>query len=223
MSESVAIVDYGAGNILNVARAFHAEGIEAEIVEDARELDKFSHVVLPGVGSFRFGMERLNERGLSDEIRRLFSVGRPILGICLGMQLCAEKGLEHGSIDGLGLLTGTIEDLGSLGQPRDATRIPHTGWSDVNWRDPVDSWLERPSEMLTTAYFNHSFFLSGSKEQDVVASAGFGDRFIPVAASSGSLFATQFHPEKSGKAGLLVLGDWFKGRTSSRSRSTKKI
>ena len=83
MTDAVAIVDYGAGNILNVARAFHAQGIDTELVAVAGDLDKFSHIVLPGVGSFRFGMERLNERGLSDEIRRLFSAGRPIFGICL--------------------------------------------------------------------------------------------------------------------------------------------
>lgn len=205
MTRSVAVVDYGAGNILNVLRAFASQGINTELVSDPQQLRKYSHVVLPGVGAFDYGMRNLMQSGIGDEIVALVADGRPVLGICLGMQLLAERGFENGLTPGLGLVRGDIVHLNELNVADDRSRIPHTGWSSVVWREgAVGALLNWPS----TAYFSHSYYLKNPETAEVVATTAFGDICIPVAIRSGSLLALQFHPEKSGRAGLYLLRSW---------------
>lgn len=206
MTRSVAVVDYGAGNILNVLRAFAVQGINSELVSEPKKLSQYSHVVLPGVGAFDYGMRNLTSSGLGDEIVALVANGRPVLGICLGMQLLAERGFENGLTPGLGLISGDIVHLNKLNPLDGPTRVPHTGWSSVTWRDGGES---EAFQDLATAYFNHSFYLKNPHPSEVLAVTTFGESEIPIAIRAGSLFATQFHPEKSGKAGLRLLGNWF--------------
>lgn len=206
MTRSVAVVDYGAGNILNVLRAFARQDINGELVSDAKTLHRYSHVVLPGVGAFDYGMRNLNRLGLGNEIAALVAGGRPVLGICLGMQLLAERGFENGLTQGLGLIRGDIVHLNELNPLDRRTRVPHTGWSSVTWRDGRES---EPFDGLVTAYFNHSFYVDNHDGPEVLATASFGEISFPVAIRSGSILATQFHPEKSGPAGLRFLSDWF--------------
>lgn len=205
MTKSVAVVDYGAGNILNVLRAFASQGINTELVSDPQKLRKYSHVVLPGVGAFDYGMSNLTASGLGDEIVALVEGGRPVLGICLGMQLLAERGFENGLTPGLGLIRGDIVHLNELNPLDGRIRVPHTGWSSVIWRGGGEG---EPFNGLVTAYFNHSFYLKNPHASEVVAVATFGGSEIPVAIRAGSLFATQFHPEKSGADGLALLRAW---------------
>lgn len=205
MTKSVAVVDYGAGNILNVLRAFASQDIDTDLVADPEQLRQYSHIVLPGVGAFNYGMHNLTRSGLGDEIVALVADGRPVLGICLGMQLLAERGFENGPRPGLGLVRGDIVQLNELNVVDGRTRVPHTGWSSVMWREGGESaFLNGPS----TAYFNHSFFLDKPDASQVVATAGFGGIEIPVAVRVGSLLATQFHPEKSGPHGIGLLDTW---------------
>lgn len=206
MARSVAIVDYGAGNILNVLRAFLSQGIEAELVAEPCKLRTYSHVVLPGVGSFGYGMEHLTRRDLGAEIVALAQSGKPVFGICLGMQLLAKQGFENGITPGLGLITGDIEYLSEHNAGKHQARIPHTGWSPLTWRESDD---QPAKPHLETAYFNHSYVLTNALETEVVATTLFGGIKIPVAIRSGSIFATQFHPEKSGQAGLRLMRTWF--------------
>lgn len=205
MTKSVAVVDYGAGNILNVLRAFASRGIKSELVSEPKKLSQHSHVVLPGVGAFDFGMRNLNRLGLGDEIAALVADGRPVLGICLGMQLLAERGFENGLTPGLGLIRGDIVHLNELNPQSGRNTVPHTGWSSISWRDKSEGASHSGPP---TAYFNHSFYLKNPEESEVVATAAFGEIAIPVAIRVKSLFATQFHPEKSGHAGLLLLDSW---------------
>jgi imidazole glycerol-phosphate synthase subunit HisH len=205
LASSVAVVDYGAGNILNVLRAFASQGVTTDLVSDPARLRHYSHVVLPGVGAFDYGMDNLTRLKLGDEIVALVADARPVLGICLGMQLLAERGYENGLTAGLGLISGDIVHLNKLQDADGATRVPHTGWSSVVWLGGQNG----PLGLLANAYFNHSFYLENQQDREVVATTAFGEIQIPVAIRAGSLFATQFHPEKSGQAGLALLKSWF--------------
>jgi glutamine amidotransferase len=205
MTRSVAVVDYGAGNILNVLRAFASQGINTDLVSDPGKLREYSHVVLPGVGAFDYGMRNLTRSGLGDEIVALVASERPVLGICLGMQLLSERGFENGLTTGLGLIRGDVVHLDELDEARSGVRVPHTGWAQIEWRENGES---EPFSDLGSGYFNHSFYLKNPEDSEVVATAGFGKSEIAVAISVGSLFATQFHPEKSGRAGLRLLRGW---------------
>lgn len=205
MARKVAIVDYGAGNILNVLRAFVSQGIDAELVAEPEKLRAYSHLVLPGVGSFVYGMEHLERRKLRDEIVAWAQSGKPTLGICLGMQLLAQQGFENGVTSGLGLIAGDIVHLREHIAMNQDLRTPHTGWSPLTWRAGGQSG---PAPDLRTAYFNHSYFLKNALESEIVATTPLGGVEIPAAIRSGSIFATQFHPEKSGEAGLAILREW---------------
>ena len=206
MARKVAIVDYGAGNILNVLRAFVSQGIDAELVAEPEKLRTYSHVVLPGVGSFVYGMEHLARRKLGAEIVAWAQSEKPVLGICLGMQLLAQQGFENGVTSGLGLISGDIVHLREHSATNQDVRIPHTGWSPLTWRTSGEN-VSSPD--LRTAYFNHSYFLTNPLESEIVATTAFGGDEVPAAIRSGSIFATQFHPEKSGEEGLRLLKGWF--------------
>jgi imidazole glycerol-phosphate synthase subunit HisH len=205
MRNSVAIIDYGAGNILNVARAFKKHGVRTELVTEPGALTQHTHIVLPGVGSFDYGMKNLEKRDLTDALRERAHAGVPILGICLGMQLLAQRGFENGETKGLGLIQGDIVHLGKSVDGTAGLRIPHTGWSPLTWKE-AESHLGGSG--LAAAYFNHSYVLSNPGDQEVVATTTVGSVEIPVAVRSASIFATQFHPEKSGELGLALLRQW---------------
>jgi glutamine amidotransferase len=205
MPNSVAIIDYGAGNILNVARAFERHHVRTELVTEPASLTQHTHIVLPGVGSFDYGMKNLEQRNLTDALRERAHAGVPILGICLGMQLLAQRGFENGETKGLGLIQGDIVHLGKSVDGATGLRIPHTGWSPLTWK-VAESHLGGSG--LAAAYFNHSYVLSNPCDQEVVATTTVGSVEIPVAVRSGFIFATQFHPEKSGEFGLALLRQW---------------
>lgn len=207
MTVTVGVIDYGAGNIANVIGAFESQGIDATLATSSFSLDNFSHLVLPGVGAFNYGIKNLRNRNLADELLSLVAKERPVLGICLGMQLFAESGYENGPSVGLGLLKGVVAHLRALGEVRPQGRIPHTGWSSLQ---PTDGSPLARFSVPRTAYFNHSYFLAGARTSQIIATTSFGGFLIPAVVKSGSLLATQFHPEKSGKEGLKFLADWAK-------------
>lgn len=208
----VGIVDYGAGNILNVARAFEAHKVAVELVSDPDSMEQYSHIVLPGVGSFDYGMKNLNQTGLSGAIVEFALARKPVLGICLGMQLLAQRSFENGQTKGLELIEGEIVHLKNSQDPTSDFRIPHTGWSALSWKSGPSPSV---GSQLSAAYFNHSYFLNNPGHSEVVATATLGAADIPVAIRSGSIFATQFHPEKSGSGGLDLLREWLRQTSPS--------
>ena len=191
----IAIIDYGMGNLRSVQKAFEFLGFEAAITDDPQLIASADHVVLPGVGAFCDAMVRLRETRLDQAVIDAANSGKPLLGICLGMQMMFEHSEENGYYDGLGLLPGTITRFEDKG-----LKIPHMGWNSLETRDcPLFDAGENPC-----VYFVHSYCIAEVDDRFTAAVCDYGQRFT-AAVCRGNVMATQFHPEKSGEAGLKML------------------
>ena len=194
----IAIIDYDAGNIRSVQKACEALGDEeVAVTGDGEEILAADRVILPGVGAFGSAMERLKARGLDEVIRRVADSGRPFLGICLGLQLLFEESEESPGVAGLGILRGKI-----LRIPDKTVRVPHIGWNSLTF--PNEGRLFAGIGEEPFVYFVHSYYLKAADEAVVRARTSYGVE-IDASVESKNVFATQFHPEKSGKTGLLIL------------------
>jgi len=200
---TACIVNYEAGNLGSVLRALRAVGTEAVVVDTPAALDGASRIILPGVGNFRDAMERLVAGGWAEEIVRLVRSGRPILGICVGMQVLAEAGTEScepgRSTPGLGLVPGMVQRLDALGS---TLRVPQQGWNSLEICNVAHPLLKAiPSG--TDVYFSNSYALPALGDS-VAATVDYGAP-LTAAVASGHVMGIQFHPEKSSRAGLRVL------------------
>ena len=196
----IVVIDYGMGNLRSVANAFEAVGQPVEIVAAPDGLDGADGIVLPGVGAFGDAMRNLHERGFVDPLDRHVRGGRvPFLGLCLGMQLVATESAEHGEHRGLGWVPGRVVRIDPNGTP---VRVPHIGWDDVRFSSGTRLFADLGESQAF--YFVHSFVLE-PESRNVVS--GVCDYAGPFAATieTGNIFGTQFHPEKSQKAGLAAL------------------
>lgn len=195
----IAIVDYGLGNLSSVAGAIERLGHEARITSSMADLEAADRLVLPGVGAFGDGMDRLRRLGLADALTRLVLDGKkPILGICLGAQLMARVSHEFGLHEGLGWIDAEVVRI----EPRDGLRVPHVGWNDLVQVRPSPLLDDVPGDALF--YFVHSFHVRCASEDVVIGRTDYGGP-ITAAFQRDHLFATQFHPEKSQRHGLTVL------------------
>ena len=200
----ITIIDYGMGNLKSVKKAFMALDFETEITSDPEVILKADKVILPGVGAFRDAINTLNETGMSEAIHEIVGKGTPFLGICLGMQLIFEKSYEYGEYEGLGLLPGEIihfKQENMLLSNGESLKVPHMGWNtlEIVKSEPLFKGLKQQDFV----YFVHSYYLE--TQADVVSCyTEYGSR-IAVAAQKDNVFATQFHPEKSGPVGLQIL------------------
>lgn len=199
MSARVGIVDYAVSNLTSVLQAFRHLGAEAEVTRDPGGLADFTHLVLPGVGSFAAGMANLHAAGLVDPIRDWAAAGKPLIGLCLGMQLLSEEGEEFGPTQGLGLMPGRVVKM----KPIDKTlRLPHVGWNEVERRQ--ESRLLKGLGEAPVFYFVHSYCYHDPGADYVTGTCEYGGPQV-AAIERGSIFGAQFHPEKSQKAGLALL------------------
>lgn len=192
----IIVIDYDAGNIANVLRALKKIGVEAELSADPEKIREAQGLILPGVGAFPSAMRELEKRQLISAIKDAVAAGTPLLGICLGMQLLLEQGLEHQPTHGLGLIPGTCRPI----LPEAGYPVPHMGWNTLHLEqeNQLTSGLEGES-----VYFVHSYFTDVPKDYlDVTASYS---REIPAMISKGKVYGAQFHPEKSGEVGLGIL------------------
>jgi glutamine amidotransferase len=202
MNVKVTIVDYGAGNLHSAEKAFARLGADVELVEEPKGVDAAHCLVLPGVGAYGEGMAGLERRGLIDPLRNYAASGRPLLGICLGAQLLMEESEEFGSHAGLGLIPGHVRRL-----PEGKEKIPHVGWTriyppeETTWKGTLLE--ETPAQTWT--YFVHSFQCHPTQPEHLLARASYGTQEVTAAVRSGSVLGLQFHPEKSGVAGLAML------------------
>ena len=195
----VAIINYGMGNLRSVANAFEALGCAAHVISDPDELPSAERVVLPGVGAFADGMANLKAAGWIPLLEEARDRGRPFLGLCLGMQLLATAGTEHGVHAGLNWIAGTVERF----QSKDTSiRIPHIGWNDVRFIKREGLYAGMGD--MGTFYFVHSYILRPDDAAVISGNTNYGIDFA-ASVERGNIFATQFHPEKSQKAGLAVL------------------
>lgn len=205
----VAVIDYGMGNLASVCRALSELGGKPFVADDPAELDLADHIVLPGVGNFSEGMAQLLAHGWGDAIQRhVKEEGKPLLGICLGMQLLADRGTEGGETAGLGLLDAEIVRLDALGCQ---LRLPHVGWNSLSLATKQASALLDGIPDGCDFYFVHSFGWRALRSEQVLALVDYGIR-VPAVVGAGHVYGTQFHPEKSSRAGFRILKNFLQMR-----------
>ena len=196
----VAIVDYGVGNLFSLTSSLKFIGADVVVTSDAEVLRKADRIILPGVGAFGDAAEKLRKSGLDKVVIEEAKSGKPLMGICLGMQLLLEKGFEYGEHEGLGLIKGEIRPISDVVSSE--LKIPHMGWNALKFegeKSPIFKYINDGDFV----YFVHSFFATDC-DDSVIATSEYG---IPVTAAvgKGNIFGCQFHPEKSGDVGLKIL------------------
>lgn len=195
----VGLIDYEAGNVRSIENALDHLGARVSRVREAGELDGKTHLLLPGVGAFGHCADKLRATGLVPHLERwALAEDRPLLGICVGMQLLADRGEELGEHAGLGFVGGTVRKLASAPP---AVRVPHVGWNDVTFAAPFGDFA---AGERADFYFDHSFAYHDPVHGEVLGTAEHGERFAAI-VRRGKLVAAQFHPEKSQRAGLRFL------------------
>ncbi len=195
----VAIVNYGIGNLFSLSSSLEAIGMESVITSDSEQIERADRIILPGVGAFGDGMARLEATGLADVLKEQARANKKILGICLGMQLLFEEGLEYGLRKGLGLIPGQVRELKS--QAGFGLKVPHMGWNrlSVHQSDPVFAHLKFDEYV----YYVHSYY-AVCADSFVLGSSEYGTK-VPGVVRKGNVYGMQFHPEKSGGTGLRLL------------------
>ena len=195
----VAIVDYGVGNLFSLKSSFAAIGVEVVVTADPDVLKCAERIVLPGVGAFEDAAKKLRDSGLDKVLIELANNGKPLLGICLGMQMLFEKSYEYGEHEGLGLIKGAVKPI--KGVIPDDLKIPHIGWNPLIYKKetPMFKYINEGD----CVYFVHSFYAADC-DDSVVAVSEYG-ALLTAAVQNKNVFGCQFHPEKSGKVGLDIL------------------
>jgi glutamine amidotransferase len=200
----VGIVDYGLGNLLSVYSAFDYLGADVTICRNSKELSEVERIVIPGVGAFRDCIGKLENGGFVDSLNHeVLTNKKPVLGICLGMQVMAKRSYEFGTFEGLGWFDAEVIRIDSM-EP--SLRLPNIGWEEVHAKP--DQKLFGQIKAHADFYFVHSYFMKCNNINDVVATYTHGDAAITAAVQKGNIFATQFHPEKSQDYGLQLLDNF---------------
>ena len=195
----IAIIDYGVGNLFSLSSSFKAIGAQTVVTGDAEIIAKADKLVLPGVGAFGDAADKLRKTGLDKIVIKEAKNGKPLLGICLGMQLLFEKSFEYGEHNGLGLIKGQVVPM--QGYIPEKLKIPHIGWNSLKFKaqNPLFKYIKDGD----CVYFVHSFFAQNC-DNSLIATAEYGKE-LTAAVASQNVFGCQFHPEKSGNVGLNIL------------------
>ena len=196
----IAIVDYGVGNLFSLCASLKRLGLEAEVTGDGERIKAADKIILPGVGAFGDAADKLKETGLFEVVQQQARQGKPLLGICLGMQLLFEKSYEYGEHQGLGLIQGEVCPLAQ--DIRKDLKVPHIGWNALKFLRPDDPMLKY-SKDGDYVYFVHSYYAKNC-EESLVATAEY-DVKVPGLVRKDNVWGAQFHPEKSGTVGLNML------------------
>ena len=194
----IAIIDYGAGNLQSVKKAFDFIGAESVITDNPEVINACDRVLLPGVGSFGDAMDSMAKNGLVETVKQNALSGKPFLGICLGLQLLFEESEESPGVKGLGIFKGKIKKF----SPDMGLKIPHIGWNSLEIKQKDTLFKDVPEDAYV--YFVHSYYLHAEDENDIATITNYGIDFHS-AVGKNNIFATQFHPEKSGDIGLQIL------------------
>ncbi len=193
---SIAIIDYGVGNLRSVEKAFTSQGIEAVVTSDEKILRSADKLVLPGVGAFKTCMDELKARGFDELVLEAAAAGKPIIGLCVGLQIMFEEGHEFGVHKGLGLMPGRVVRF------PEKLRVPHIGWNQVEFKRDHKVFTDLPSQ--TFFYFVHSFYVESADPNCVLGETDYGMRYASICGRD-NIVGVQFHPEKSQTAGLKLL------------------
>ncbi len=198
----IAIVDYGVGNLFSLSSSFRSIGAEIIVTGDPEVIRSADKIVLPGVGAFGDAAELLKRSGLDQVVIDEVNRGKPLLGICLGMQLLLDRSFEYGEHKGLGLIPGDVVPMAPV-IPK-GYKVPHIGWNSLHFpKDKPINPLFRYIKEGDCVYFVHSYYASNCRES-VIATAEYGPE-LTAAVACGNVYGTQFHPEKSGAVGLNIL------------------
>ena len=204
----VTVVDYGLGNLFSIGRAFNHLGVSADITSNPEAIRQAGRLVLPGVGAFGDGIRQLQERGLIEPIQEFARSGRPLLGICLGMQLLFDESEEFGQYNGLGLIKGRVIRLKDQDQTGNHVKLPHIGWNELHQPQYSDQWGPPALDGLVdgdAVYFVHSFIPHPELDSVTIARMSYGGHWYCAAVQKDNVVGVQFHPEKSGEVGLRIL------------------
>ncbi len=201
MNNKIAIIDYGLCNLLNVYNAISHVGGDADIIDNPKVLGNYSHIILPGVGAFKDGMEGLRMKGLIDPIIKHSENNKPLLGICLGMQMMLEKSYEFGEVDGLGIIKGKVIKIPNLNNDNNKHKIPHIGWNEIHYNNNTKFISSNNIPM----YFVHSYMAKCDRTENIIATCNYDRIEIESIIGIKNSYGCQFHPEKSGKPGLEII------------------
>ncbi|MBQ7118766.1 MAG: imidazole glycerol phosphate synthase subunit HisH [Oscillospiraceae bacterium] len=202
----IVIVDYGVGNLFSLQSSFGAIGKDVRVTSDADEIRNAEKIILPGVGAFEDAAKKLRESGLGEVVTQEAKKGKPILGICLGMQLLFDKSLEYGEHKGLGLIPGVVKPISDV-IPKEL-KIPHMGWNPLIFKGekhPLFKYINEGDHV----YFVHSYYAADC-EESVIAESEYG-AYLTAAVAKDNVCGCQFHPEKSGDVGLAILRAFCEG------------
>ena len=195
----IAIIDYGVGNLFSLLSSLRAVGAEAEVTNEPEKIKAADRLILPGVGAFEDAVGKLRKSGLDEVVREEAALGKPLLGICLGMQMLFEKSYEFGEHKGLRLIPGEVVPM--KGRIDENLKIPHIGWNFL--KIEKESPIFKDIKTGDAVYFVHSFYAAGCRPY-VIATTDYGIE-MTAAAANENVFGCQFHPEKSGAVGLKIL------------------
>ncbi len=208
MTSEVILVDYGVGNLLSVARALEECDARVVLTDDIAKIKQAERVVLPGVGAFGDCIAELRRRNLVEPILEFARTGRPMLGICVGMQVLMEVGEEFGEHEAFGLVPGNVQPIPDTTASGEPHKIPHIGWTALELPPGRESWngtILQDIEPGQTCYFVHSFTANPTNEENMLAVSDYNGRRIMAGVQADNMFGTQFHPEKSGEVGLKIV------------------
>ena len=204
----VTVVDYGLGNLFSIQRALTHVEARVEITSSPEVLQRAKGVILPGVGAFGDGMQQLQDRALIEPLRQYARSGRPLMGICLGMQLLLNQSEEFGQFGGLGIIGGTVVRLGDTDPDGGRVKVPHIGWNELCRADCIDTWdstVLRSLDDGEATYFVHSYAPVPKGRAVPTARINYGGHWYCAAFEEENVIGVLFHPEKSGDAGLRIL------------------
>ena len=211
--KSVYVVDYGIGNLLSVERALVTQGAKVTFTKDPEALVRASKIVLPGVGAFGNGMLELKRRNLVESIQETVNKGVPLLGICLGMQMLLDQSMEFGNYQGLGVIEGEVIPIPSPQDKDKRFKVPHVGWAPIlpPQAAPTTHWegsILESTKKNTPVYFVHSYMAMPASADQILANCLYEGQTLTAAIRKENVFGTQFHPEKSGAAGLKIISNF---------------
>lgn len=200
--KTVTILDYGIGNILSVSRAFEHCGARVITTSDPKKILEAQKLVLPGVGAFEDGMKGLQSAKLVEPLREYAKNGKPLLGICLGMQMLFDSSDEFGVHEGLGFISGQVKAIPNMNTQGISHKIPHIGWNSLfTKQNPLSAGLNKEAKV----YFVHSFVAKPSNENNLLAHCDYNGLKLAAIVGSRNVYGCQFHPEKSGPVGLRMI------------------